>query len=217
MASVRLQKEGEPCRFCSILRGDLGYSYDTILSASEGYSAIASVGALVPGWVLICPTEHRLNMSELYADSRFTSLRLELAEKLRRRFDSPVRMFEHGPSCDASPTGCGVNHAHTHLVPHAFSLSEGVARMSDALDWRSIRASQLADSVRSREYLFYSDHAQSLDAVGAVAILDAPVSQYFRKVIARQLRRDVEYDYRTHPNLFNVEATALALYRETPH
>src|SRR5438045_3773794 len=161
MASVRFQEEGRHCRFCSILRGDLGHSYDTTLGASDGYSAIASVGALVPGWILICPMEHRLNMSQLYADSRFTSLRLELAEKLRRRFDSPVRMFEHGPSCDASPTGCGVDHAHVHLVPHVFSLSEGVARMSDALDWRSTRASELADSVRSREYLFYSDDAQS--------------------------------------------------------
>ncbi len=217
MKNVVPQKDGPMCRFCSISRGRVEQSYDTILGVSKGYFAIASVGALVPGWVLVCPTDHRLNMSRDYTDPNFHSVRLEIAGRLSRQFHSPVRMFEHGPACRSSATGCGVDHAHLHLVPLRFRLSDAVSNLPDASAWHHVRASKLQESARDREYLFYSDDALAVDPMGAVRLLDEPVSQFFRKLIATQLGCDHEFDYRTHPNLGNVTATTSALRAAAAH
>ena len=37
---------------------------------------------------------------------------------------TPVTMFEHGASHTGSIMGCGVDHAHVHLVPLDFNLAE---------------------------------------------------------------------------------------------
>lgn len=197
-----------PCRFCGIAEGHFERTYDAPLAASQDYFALASVGALVPGWVLICPKAHIPNLSTLYRDPQLVALRLKIADVLRRRLQLPVRMFEHGPSCAGSATGCGVNHAHLHLVPLTQPLVLGISRLDERLVWHTTRASTVRKEVGSHEYLFYSDDAHDADPLGAVAVLEAPVSQYFRKVIAKQICRANEFDYRTHPNLHNVSATA---------
>lgn len=210
MTYVRSKVEHQACRFCRIANGGSEHPYDEILDTSDRFFAIASVGSLVPGWVLICPKNHALNMSEHYGDPDLTSFRLEVAEQLSRRFESPVRMFEHGTAACSSPTGCGVDHAHVHLVAHRYPISEGITELPGSSDWRPIRASQVGEHA-SAEYLFYSDDAQNHDPVGAMQLLTTPTSQYFRRVIARQLGRAAEFDYREHPNLPNAIATTKAL------
>lgn len=197
------------CRFCEIARSATVAGYDAPLAANKEYFAIPSLGALVPGWVLICPREHRPNLRASFRDAELTSLRLRVSEMLTRKFTHPIRMFEHGAAEDCSATGCGVNHAHLHLVPLALPLFNAVSRSEDNLDWHRLPASAIPDAT-AREYLLYSDAGDAFDPSVHFAALDTPTSQYFRKIVAQQVGRSSEYDYRAHPNLRNVAATTAA-------
>ena len=216
MSTVLRGMNSPACRFCSIARGHADQGYDEVLGVSRGHVAVASVGALVPGWVLLCPKAHRINMSHEYVDADFASFRLKIATRLARQFNSPVRMFEHAPTCRSSATGCGVDHAHVHLVPLRFQLADAVSKLPDESAWCPVRASELQEFVRDGEYLFYSDDALAKDPSGAAKLLDEPISQFFRRVVASELGCPQEFDYRTYPNLGNVTATATALRGAEP-
>ena len=100
---------------------------------------IPSFGALVEGWVLVVPKEHCISLGALRAKLRG---RHEVEERnravLRQRYEKPVVAFEHGPSAGNHGTGCGVDHAHLHLVPLACDLLPFVEPFVPAsLEWRS--------------------------------------------------------------------------------
>ena len=199
------------CRFCNIGRGLARESYDIPLAETADYFAVASVGALIPGWVLLCTRKHATNMSREYGRAQSTSLRLKVADMLRSRYESPIRLFEHGAGHVGSGTGCGVDHAHLHLVPLELPLIDGLRHVDSTLTWMPCRASELRSTSARHEYLFFSEDASEADPAGHVTILHKPTSQFFRKVIAHQLGRANEFNYRTNPNLQNTHATAAAL------
>jgi len=201
----------QSCRFCSIGRGYAGEPYDVPVARTADHFAIASVGALVPGWVLICPRAHTTNMADLYDDSQSVDLRLRVSEILRARYGLPVRLFEHGANCAGSTTGCGVDHAHSHLVPLGFSLLEDIHEFDRTLTWIQCKASEIRRVASEREYLFASDNASAIDPDGFLALVPNPTSQFFRKLIATKLARESEFNYRTHPNIQNTMATVASL------
>jgi ATP adenylyltransferase len=196
------------CRFCQIALG-LGHSgVDDLLEESDNYVAVASIGSLTPGWVLIIPKSHRLNLAESFASDELRRFQVKVAVKIARIFGGvPVRMFEHGANSEGSLVGCGVNHAHLHLVPATQSLVPHFPETKQELCWIAINGSSIARQVVGREYLFYSDDALHLDASGRIAIVNAPVSQYFRRAFASSVGRDHEFDYRRFSNRANSDLT----------
>ena len=57
----------EVCRFCDILSGNLKGKEDHPIWENEGYFSLASIGALVEGWILIVPKKHVISMKEVHA------------------------------------------------------------------------------------------------------------------------------------------------------
>jgi ATP adenylyltransferase len=208
--TVENRIDSRTCRFCDIGRGLAHQPYDVPLIQSPDFYAVASIGALVPGWVLICPRAHATNMSESYADPQCVSLRVKLAQLLRARYEVPVRLFEHGATCTGSGTGCGVDHAHLHLVPLELLSLEDIRSFDSALSWMCCKASEIRQVSNGQEYLFYSEDGSIADPIGYGASLSQPTSQFFRKVIASKLGRGGDFNYRSHPNLSNTLATAAA-------
>jgi hypothetical protein len=76
--------------------------------------------------------------------------------------------------------------------------------------------SELNDLSQDKEYLLYTD-LKAGDVWDnpevAIRLLEKPKSQYFRKIIAKQLGCLNEYDYKAYPNLHNVTKTSMTLSR----
>lgn len=204
------------CRFCRFPNEYGDDLIDTPWLRDDHYCAIVSKGALVPGWSLICPSKHVLSLARDYCQPEFWIFAAKAEAVVRSRYGA-VRVFEHGAGYAGSPTGCGTDHAHLHIVPLQFALSAEVLRFDRHLSWSSCRAQEVGDRAAGREYLFVSDKFDAERTAGLFAILPAATSQFFRRVVACRLGLGEFFDYRRHPMLdiarqsaVDLRATALA-------
>jgi ATP adenylyltransferase len=177
------------------------------------YMALVSVGALVPGWSLISPIAHARNMSSSFDDPEFWLFALKAENILRNRYGK-ICVFEHGAQFSGSQTGCGTDHAHLHMVPLEFSLSQEAIRFDPALVWKRCPISEVAILASEREYLFVADDFRGKESIGLLCILDTPVSQYFRKVIATRNGMSDFYNYRHFPMLEIAVSSAAQLHAD---
>ena len=198
------------CRFCSYFNGGSADEVDTPWLTSNDYCALVSKGALVPGWSLVCPQRHTLGLASDYCRDDFWAFSAKAEAVIRSRYGH-VCVFEHGASYVGSPTGCGTDHAHMHLVPLAFSLSTEALRFDEALHWSACRARDIGQKTMGREYLFVSDQFEGDQTTGLLCLLDSPVSQFFRRVVATRLGLREFYDYRRHPMMEIVRDSAHSL------
>jgi hypothetical protein len=103
--------------------------------------------------------------------------------------------------------GCGVDHAHLHMVSMSADLV--VEALTDkSLHWEPMREwSELHQKISGEsEYLMVSNAKH-----GAFVAMTAPsTSQYFRKLIAKLHGRPARWDYRAHPFAENARATVAA-------
>lgn len=192
-------------RFEWILRGEARGPNDlcdaALLSTPAGV-VIPSVGALVPGWLLIVPRARVLSYAALSQSIRneLFGLSHNLAERVSA-LGTPM-ILEHGAGRPESAVGCGIDQAHLHVVPVNFDLLEQVLK-DDRVAWSSVP---------------HSDPWASLDAgdeyyliatrdVAFVGIPQACESQYFRRHIARGVGLGDRWDYKGWPNYGNVART----------
>jgi diadenosine tetraphosphate (Ap4A) HIT family hydrolase len=190
------------CRFCDIKSGKTISLENLPILAGDNYFSLASIGALVNGWILIIPKEHTCSMKAIYAKEDFIGFVNQMLKRLWTHYNSSVIAFEHGPNKMNSETACGTDHAHLHLVPYSGSLLN--AMFETKLCWEKCHASQIASAAGDNEYLFYSEFpvgSQWIDPVGYLHILKTPISQFFRKLIAQQLNCAEKYDYKKYSNI----------------
>lgn len=187
------------CRFCSLLNG-ADDSFDSCWMAEGSYKAIVSAGTLVPGWTLICPTHHIVNLSDDYRTNGYWRFASAVSEVLVSRYGD-CAMFEHGAANEVSLTGCGVGHAHSHLVPLHFSLEEAARGASPDLFWHECQAKDIKALAKGNEYLFVASKFSENRTTGSLCLLKSPTSQFFRKVIANKLGIAEQYDYKKYPRL----------------
>lgn len=193
------EKQRVQCRFCSLLGGAADV-FDSVWLSEGGYRAMVSVGALVPGWSLICPVNHAVNLSDNYARRDFWKFASTAAHVLEDRYGA-CAFFEHGAGSEGSLTGCGVGHAHGHLVPLSFSLEAEAHRSAPELVWRECPVSEVKAFASGREYLFVATRFEGAESVGSLCVLEEPISQFFRRLIARRLGIGDLYDYKKYPML----------------
>ncbi len=203
----------ESCRFCRIATGQSSVATDRPFLECATHVAIPSLGSLVPGWTLLVPRTHVLNSSNHYGNQELSVWRAGVAQLLGKTFDRRVRMFEHGAVNSRSPTGCGVDHAHLHLVPLDVDIRETFKELGPTLNWETVESKFVASYTNRREYLLYCDDATALNPVCCVAILRRPTSQFFRRAVASAIGKPSAYDYRHHPELHNVLETQKAMTR----
>lgn len=189
---------GAACRFCSLLTGTKD-AFDSLWLSEGNYRALVSVGALVPGWTLVCPTQHVVNLSDHYKREDFWTFTSTAAHVLEASYGH-CAYFEHGASSSDSLTGCGVGHAHGHLVPLNFSLEAEVLSLN-GLKWLQCSVSEIRSIAKGNEYLFVAKTFAGAETSGSLCLLEAPTSQFFRRVIARKLGIADMYDYKKYPML----------------
>lgn len=202
----------KPCRFCGIINGKYQYNgIDEPFASNDEYIAIASIGALVEGWSLIIPKNHQLSMRNSYGNVALSNLIESLLPVLIQKY-GPLVAFEHGANKEGSITACGTDHAHLHIVPLGSSLLPELKQ--SGLKWLRCTSSEVSSITNDKEYLFYIDlNATNTwqDPLGYLHVLDYPISQFFRQVIAKRLGSIDISNYKLFPHLDTALHTREAL------
>ena len=203
---------GTTCRFCSHVRAapEAG-NIDTPWMKGSDYAALVTIGALVPGWSLICPINHGFNLSTSYQDSAFWQFCGTAMDIVTRAY-GPVTIFEHGARHDGSLTGCGTNHAHLHVVPLNFALAVEALRFDRTRNWERCLITEIEERSAGREYLFVSTTVRGKETEGLLCMPNEPISQYFRRVIANRLGLGDLFDYKRYP-MMEIGQSSLARLR----
>src|SRR5258708_7514064 len=120
---------------CSLCRLDESQPWNRSVLTGNGFRVIPSLGSLLDRWLLVVPEAHVLSLSDL--DPAEGILLRGVVEEIVQRFvDSQhVVWFEHGATTSGHPVGCGVDHAHLHVVETQVDLLAGVKRLLPDLHW----------------------------------------------------------------------------------
>lgn len=110
------------CRMCAIQRSTA--VWDCVLWESAHFVVVPSKGGFLPGWLLIVPREHVLSMGQIdpHLAGELDDLTTRVIERVRLQFGPPT-CFEHGAVHQGTTFGCGIDHAHVHVVPLPRELS----------------------------------------------------------------------------------------------
>lgn len=179
------------CDFCDEFRGGrqnaFAFRYEgrlqhRILSSSENFVVMPSLGQIAEGHLLITPVKHYLALADVPQANRseLDVLLNKVQITLREAYGDCV-CFEHGVR---SPSGgCGISHAHMHLVP-ATNESGFFDRLKSQHDFVHVRSVTEVDKyLNGSPYLFVetADELRYAAAVGPIP------SQYLRKQLADAL------------------------------
>lgn len=125
---VETWEEGNAMTFCNLCCANSAESWNVPLLESPNFVVLPSLGALVEGWVLLVPKQHFLSMGAL-PDSlipEMQDLKRSVCAFLQDTYGT-ASAFEHGPGQKERKVGCGVDHAHLHILPVNFDLSVAVS------------------------------------------------------------------------------------------
>jgi len=130
------------CRYCENIfskssMGETGVQ-DRILFESEHFVAVPTLGSLVEGWLLIVSKQHLICMGDLDPSllEELIGFKSQVAGAVEFQYGS-VAIFEHGPSQPKQSLGCGVDHAHLHIVPIECDLMAGLGNVyEDNVLWQ---------------------------------------------------------------------------------
>lgn len=194
--------KGSNCPYCdTFLAGKVRAAYDRAVAESNNFVAVPTMGALVEGWLLIVPKRHILSLAQLTPceKAELTAFVNNVSAGIKRAWNIAPTMFEHGPAEEGDALGCGVDHAHLHIVPLSFSLGDAIAKFEGACsaDWPILR-SQYALPIPNNQRAGYLAYQEP----GSRPHIASPawsVSQFFRRVIASYLGWGECYDYRANP------------------
>jgi ATP adenylyltransferase len=194
------------CEMCSNLSSKDPAFWNKPLFESLNFRVLPSLGALVEGWFLLLPKRHAISMGALDDEliAEMQHVKNLVVSQMERAFSS-VCAFEHGPSKTNSLVGCGVDHAHLHIVALKFDLLSAVQPFlpKDVRWFPASFAECQAVHRRGDDYLYLEQPIGR----GWIASDREFGSQLFRRAVASQIGLANQFSWREHPQLSNVSAT----------
>lgn len=193
----------ENCRICDIIKGEKGkYGLlDIPFFENDKFTSLVSVGDFVEGWTLIFSKEHQYNLHGYYGDGSFYDYLNEHISIVRKKlkWDKNIIVFEHGANKCDSLTSCGTSHAHLHIVTFEGSILD---KIRSKKQWKKCKWKNVKDAVGLEEYLLYSEQPElGEEAEVFINIIEEPESQFFRKVLAEEIKLNGEYSYKKEPRI----------------
>lgn len=175
--------------------------YDVVLQDYGQVASIPTLGALTPDWNLLVPKIRAINLAACPDDVRKQTV--EAAFTIAENFltNRRVYYFEHGAADSRSPTGCGVDQAHLHVV--ALPVSFWRFALAASVSWHEVPVERPWNAIDpGADYYLISDFTKAY-----AACVGVKTSQYFRKAAARALGMPACWDYRRSPYLNNARRT----------
>ena len=182
--------------------------WDVDLFDHDDFAVVPSLGALVPGWLLVVPRVPAINFAELGQSAR--SALEQLLVDVRARLMMPnhtIYEFEHGSGHFGSAMGCGLDQAHLHIVPLNFDLVSAALAFGDSeISWSEIedRDDPWKSLPSKCEYILVRGASKTI--LGSVR---RPTSQWVRRVIAATIGLENEWDYKKFSGAENVMRTQI--------
>lgn len=168
-----------------------------LIMREAGVDAIAGLGALTSGYVVVMPMNHVLSVGQLDASGIEAVARMtaRLRVLTARAFGGCIVIIEHGSSArEATPARACIDHAHVHLfrVPLESDVSGFALEGSELVSDYASALRQL----RGEDYYYYRlpDGTQRVKRL--VGRLE---SQFPRRVWAGVLGRESEWDWGVVP------------------
>lgn len=199
------------CEFCDEFRHPFNSRFaqiytplvkNRVVARRGDLVAMPTIGQLFPGSLLVMPMTHVETMASLPESALLdlstfiTNLEMVIGQ------NGPVIAFEHGARC-ITGGGCGVYHAHLHLVPVPTPVS-----IDDLLPTKEdLQFSKLATSVSSglQSLVSSSEYLLIRDCDYRVRLLDLSTlshkrypSQYFRRALVEFFNLDRLWDWRIY-------------------
>jgi ATP adenylyltransferase len=185
---------------------------DLPLWRDEQLAVLPTLGMIVPNWFLIVPKVPTFNFAQQTADVRAQVP--SVVSAIFRAVASPgdeMLVFEHGAQQSGSPVGCGLDHAHIHVLVAASALLD-VIWPSIQLDLQvpstGIDLGGVYDSVEPQKPYYLAWRS------GLRLVQQPPreeISQRFRRIIAAAAGMPDRWDYREHPFYDNIASTVAAV------
>lgn len=180
---------------------------EVVTDTPGGLRAIASYGAFVPGWTIVVPPAHVPSTTALSREAgrEFANFRSDVGALIESRL-GPYVMFEHGAADFSRPAGCGVDHAHVHMVPLDIDLRRAIADLEEPdLDLAWERVDGLPVHRPGSDYIWVCD------STGAwIAYTYSQPSQVVRRALARHLGVD-QWDWKADLRLEMIALTTQLL------
>ncbi|TWU19510.1 HIT family protein [Allorhodopirellula heiligendammensis] len=179
-------------RFANLYRNDL---QTRVVLENDAFVALPTIGQLFAGSLLILPRRHAERLADLNADEVE-----QLSAFLQAAFasvQSRYVLFEHGARC-VSGGGCGIYHAHLHIVPVPTHF-----KMEDMLPSERLRHPSLLDAWNinrvSEEYIVARDTLGTVASIDQNAIREHGFgSQHMRKLLVRHFSLNRPWDWREY-------------------
>jgi diadenosine tetraphosphate (Ap4A) HIT family hydrolase len=173
---------------------------------SPNFVVLPSLGALVEGWLLLVPKEHFICMGAVPEPltSEMEEVKDIIISALQQTYGQ-VCAFEHGPSATNLSIGCGVDHAHLHIVPLSFDLvSAASSFLPQNLIWSEAGFKECRKTFgRGEDYLYLEQPV----GVGRIAVHREFGGQLFRRAISAHIGVPNQFNWREYSQLSNVSAT----------
>lgn len=186
--------------------------WDVVLLETENFLVVPTRGAIIEGWVLIVPKTYVLSFGDLdhamYEEREW--VQATVYNVVRETYGS-VMAFEHGPSVPSQPIGCGVDHAHLHVMPEVCDLRAGADSLLPGIRWES--ATGIGDAAKYAHWGTDYLYCEQCNGCSWFGIHPGIPSQLFRRVVAAALGKPEHYDWRSYPEEANAERTGRALCR----
>ncbi len=189
------------CRFC-----DGPIQRELVAESQHGY-ALASFGLMVEGWLLSVPPAHVSSIAELTESEwapfkRFTG---DIFDRVGKQYAVRPVMFEHGSAGAGRLAGCGVDHAHLHIVPLELDIRLLVGKLEggNSQPWQATPGRPEARP--GLDYLWVVDGTGSW-----VRYSEDQGSQVIRRAIASELGVRV-WDWKQDSRQDLVDATVATL------
>jgi ATP adenylyltransferase len=200
------------CIYCLNILSSTGEQsikpWDKAIYETANFIITPSIGAMIEGWILIISKRHVPAMGALTEKelSELNELLIKTRHLMRLSYGSAV-VFEHGPACEGTAFGCGIDHAHFHVIPLSTTLAPLVEReLRSTVKWEAINDVRDLSRihVRNESYLYILEN-NGIHGIAA-CLRDIP-SQFMRRIIANSLGIPALYDYKKYEFRQNTIAT----------
>jgi diadenosine tetraphosphate (Ap4A) HIT family hydrolase len=183
------------CDFCREFAGISGHAFDALYSdvlktrriwTTRTFEVLPTLGPLTEGHLLLISREHKTSFSDLAGDERaeFYCRFEEIKAFLSSRYGPPVA-FEHGALSPRSG-GCGIIHAHVHVVPTPSGISSDLPPIKGAR-WRRLADNDWLGEIRCQTVFDDGYIWAEIDNQRSAVSASALPSQFMRQWLAQRL------------------------------
>lgn len=204
-------------RFCEALFTRSPRMENRPLWHGEHSVVLPTLGMIVPNWFLVVPRVHTFNFAQqpIVARQEISGLVGTIWAAVAGKGDQ-LLLFEHGAQHSGSAVGCGLDHAHLHVIVAPHQLAGAIWSAME----RDLHAEATESSIDELLSGVDKDIPYYISWFNGRRLLEQPafreVSQRFRRLIATVAGVPDCWNYREYQFRGNIANTIAGVRRHTP-